>query len=374
MFSLRATNLAIASLFLAALPAPAQVMYTVTDLGLPNNGMFPFSTAGATGINNAGQVTGNAMSVSPFPPNRAFRYSPGVGMVDLGSLVANGTSNGAAINAAGQVVGLSQISGGGLRAFRYTDGAGMVNLGVLPGLTDSTAGGINDLGQVVGLSGLGVSWVRVFRYSDATGLVDLGLPTGQTGAVRATINNAGQISLTASSAGGAVFGAFRYSDATGYVSLGTLGGVNSTANAINVVGNVVGSSSTMSGAGHAFEYTNGTGMVDLGVLPGGTSSSATAINALDVIVGIGNSPAGSQRAFVYRAGLGMLDLNDLIGTGTGWTLNGASGINDLGQIVGNGTLNGAQRAFLLTPVPEPSSIMLLGAILCGLQFQRRRPI
>ena len=45
----------------------------------------------------------------------------------------------------------------------------------------------------------------------------------------------------------------------------------------------------------------------------------------------------------------MLDLNNLIAPSSGWILNTANGINDAGQIVGNGTINGYTRGFLLTP-------------------------
>jgi uncharacterized protein (TIGR03437 family) len=45
----------------------------------------------------------------------------------------------------------------------------------------------------------------------------------------------------------------------------------------------------------------------------------------------------------------MQDLNTLIPADTGWILSLASGINDSGQIVGNGAINGVSHAFLLTP-------------------------
>jgi probable HAF family extracellular repeat protein len=45
----------------------------------------------------------------------------------------------------------------------------------------------------------------------------------------------------------------------------------------------------------------------------------------------------------------MLDLNNLIPANSGRLLQGAYAINDQGQIVGFGTLNGQAEAFLLTP-------------------------
>jgi hypothetical protein len=55
----------------------------------------------------------------------------------------------------------------------------------------------------------------------------------------------------------------------------------------------------------------------------------------------------------------MQDLNDLIASGSGWTLGDAVGINDAGQIVGNGMIGGNSHAYLLTPIPEPSTLILL---------------
>jgi probable HAF family extracellular repeat protein len=42
-------------------------------------------------------------------------------------------------------------------------------------------------------------------------------------------------------------------------------------------------------------------------------------------------------------------LNRLIPANSGWVLGEANGINDLGQIVGYGTIRRQTHAFLLTP-------------------------
>ena len=66
----------------------------------------------------------------------------------------------------------------------------------------------------------------------------------------------------------------------------------------------------------------------------------------------------------------MQDLNNLLasGSGTGWNLQYAYGVNNSGHIVGYGTIGGATHAFLLTPVPtpEPSTALLALAGLAGL--------
>ena len=72
-------------------------------------------------------------------------------------------------------------------------------------------------------------------------------------------------------------------------------------------------------------------------------------------------PAGDAEyhAFLFN-GTTMTDLNTLINPISGWTLVEAQDINDIGQIVGYGFNSGGQEhAFLLTPVPEPSTGFLL---------------
>ena len=58
----------------------------------------------------------------------------------------------------------------------------------------------------------------------------------------------------------------------------------------------------------------------------------------------------------------MYDLNTLIDPALGIDLTSASAINDHGQIVAN---NGF-HSYLLTPIPEPSTLVLFGVALLGL--------
>jgi probable HAF family extracellular repeat protein len=77
-------------------------------------------------------------------------------------------------------------------------------------------------------------------------------------------------------------------------------------------------------------------------------------------VGESNSATGDS-AFLWTSKSGMQDLNNLLdASGNGWALKQADGINDRGQIVGYGVHNGVTHGFLLTPTPEPSTLVLFG--------------
>jgi probable HAF family extracellular repeat protein len=137
-------------------------------------------TGRALDVNDACQVVG---SIAVGGQNHAARYTPSVGVEDLGVLVAGSWSNAYAINASGQVAGNAISSVGSEHAFRYTDGQGMKDLGALySGRTGGSwvsgqAGNraINSQGHVVGTSSqyAGQRPTRPFLYTDPTGMVDL---------------------------------------------------------------------------------------------------------------------------------------------------------------------------------------------------------
>jgi probable HAF family extracellular repeat protein len=139
--------------------------------------------------------------------------------------------------------------------------------------------------------------------------------------------------------------------------LGTLGGDTSAAYGLNSAGQVVGYSDTSFGS-TPFLWDSLNGMRDLidrsgstGVFTGSARGAALGINSYGAAVGWADDVNGVRLAFLWKNGV-MIDLNTLLPANSGWRLFQATAINDSGQIVGYGTLNGGTaypHAFLMTP-------------------------
>ena len=325
--------------------APAQQTYSVTALDPPAG----YTDSHPIGLNAAGDIAG-------YSGASGFLWKNGV-KTDLGNFHAPFPSTnatlGLALNAARQVVGWSTIAVFGLdhqRAFVWQNGV-MSELQTLPNYLDSQANGINTSGQVVGDTWHPIvgSGTRALLWRGGVAQ-DLGTLGGLASTAKA-INDGGQIVGSSFLADHTTAHAFVWQNGA-MKDLGALGkGTFSVASAINGAGEIVGVS-TFAGPGqlqdrHAFVYRGGV-MTDLGVPgPNLVESAASGINQSGTIVG--NSGA---LAYVNQAGV-WTDLNTLVPQHSGITLTSANAINDAGQIVATGTRDTSRLgryAFLLTPV------------------------
>jgi len=257
---------------------------------------------GALGINNSGQVVGQNAA------GHAFLYSGGT-MSDLGAL--GGThSQARSINNNGQIVGYAENASGNAHAFLYSGNGPMQSLGTLPNGSLSTAFAINNNGQTVGYADSSGP-IRAFICSGNGPMQDLGVLTGSNTWATSINDN------------GLMAGYYQYSS----VHIG-------------------------------FLYNSNTGLVE----SMGSETEACDVNNVGQVVGNVRSyvNGSNDHAMLYSNGQ-MRDLNNLIAPSSGWTLEGASAINDNGQIVGLGlNPSGQYHAYLLTPTPEPSTFVLLG--------------
>lgn len=276
----------------------------LTALGSPGP---EFTRVDAKDINEHRQIAGNAWGPTGFPA-MAWLWEDDV-FTDLGAL---GGAYAAAygINNAGQITGWAYAPAPSTWFTFLYDGGTMTNLGELPAGVASDGDSINDLGQVTGYATvLGTTFYRGHIASTALGMFDLG----------------------------------------------TLGGPETHSSAINNLGQVVGNSSIGEldsddfWVDHAFVWTDGV-MVDLGTLPGDLESGAAAINDAGQIVGSSRGLTWeSQRAVLWYEG-GVYQLDTLIDPPGDWVFDWARDINNHGQIVTNGGLNGEMHPILLTPV------------------------
>jgi probable HAF family extracellular repeat protein len=334
---------------LGARPSPG-AMYNVVDLGTLGG-----LTSQANAINNAGQIVGSAYTNGSVS-HAALWTNPSSPAIDLGTLPGGTTSSAFGINDSNQIIGDSTASSA-LFATCWTNGANpAVDLGTLGG-TFSVGSAINAAGQMVGLAYTTnnfYSYASFWTNTSSSAIQLIGLTNGLSSAAN-VINTSGQIGGWSYNSNGIQHAVFWSNSGALAIDLWHGQNFSSDALGLNDSGNIVGWGYTSSSVQHAYFWNNTNNpAVDLGTL-GGIESGQ--------IVGWSDVGGGASHAALWmNSSSAAIDLNTLIPTNSGWTLESATAINDSGEIVGYGIINGHTHAFaMVLSAPGDLFIALVGA-------------
>jgi probable HAF family extracellular repeat protein len=326
-----------------SLIAPGVLMaaprYTVQNI-------CPDFTGVANGIdiNDVGQVV---LAFDNYGWNGIELYTPGQGY----EFVIQGGAYG--LNNAGQVVGQA-----GEGAYLWSHQQGAQTLPGVDGGHPEVGYDINNLGQIVGVARNPANELRTVRWDGPTSITDLTtLPGWHSSDVEGgdltKINDAGLMTgtvwVTDKGLHGALF------TGKGWILIDTLipeVGCSYPLG-INNKGEVVGTCDTRPGGGnrHPFYWFDGK-IRDLGGLPDYPEGEARGINEAGQIVGVcyqEDASGGFDSRAVIWTSEGIADLNSLVtNLPAGEQLRTAAAINNSGQIIGQGLWS--NFLFLLTPV------------------------
>ena len=362
----------------ATAPALAQAdpQYTITDLGVvaPNT----YSQTFGMSANGAYVVGRDLMADGQAGAWPAFIWNAGTGMVAQGNLAGRNYASAYAVTNNGLAVGVSTVTPSGSSPLPVVWTNGQATQLALPsGQTVGRAYGVNSSGIAVGSVGSGSGEIATI-YNINTG----------TSSRITTLSAEGSYMQTAMdiSSNGLVVGSGVDSSSRGValvfdsvhntmtqLTMPAYAGFNSSL-AVDISDNgqfIVGSSGNGS---QAFIWSATTGAL-LAPIPS-VSSGGSLDSVNDQGWAVGTSGGLYSNPFLYADGQSYL-ISSIISNGAGWnftttTSASAAEISNNGLIVGTAKLNGIEHAYMLTPVPEPTTYALMMAGLMTLGFVARR--
>lgn len=310
---------------------PASAATTVTDLGLVPGGSY----ASARAINSVGGVIG--LATDSAGTYRQARFAGGTATLLSSSCCASSLVAPLALNDSGEAVGWGQVYGS-LSNAAYWNAAGVtVPLQAVPGGngTGTRAYDINNSGVIVGSDVRsvptaygtapeyhGVVWNRGAFVRDL-GFLGQAAPGLANATFAQGINDTGVI--VGQAVVGTEYRAFRWQAGT-FTNLGTGSALD-----LNTSGLVIGYA-----PGQIPVTWTGTTRKNLPALGGGATAyghTVTDLNTTGDIVGYAPGSNGQHTAVLWRKGKAI----NLGRAGSG-TVSRAYGINDAGQIVGEGNV------------------------------------
>lgn len=285
----------------------------------------------AAAMNENGQVAGKRYVYQSQPVDASvFRYTPGVGVQNLGKLSgANGQIHD--MNAAGTVVGGWQLAGAPEWHAFWTVGSQVVALPEL-GAVASEAYDINDNGTIVGAIVMSDTQRHPVRWQNGQAQM---LASFDGAAV--ACNNAGTILLQDNSAFG---GAWLQMANGSSLPLFCFGAPALTGVALSESGYAIGT--WVDGDSHTRGYrfnANTFEMLDLGVVPGyELGMLPQVVNDRGEVAGMAVNSDYEITLFFWSPEGGMVDLGALQPDADEWRMNAVVALNNAGQILVTGAL------------------------------------
>ena len=286
----------------------------------------------AQGVNEVGHIVGS--STDAAGNLRAFFWTAGGGMVDLGTLGGD-SSWGNDINDQDMIVGRSNTASGDMEAFTWTPTGGMQGLGTFGGLS-SEAFGLNNQGQVVGRYGPPSRGTHSFLWSAVGGFQEIPTLGSTVFGTAIDINDAGLVvghSMATDDFADPLL-SYHWTAGGGTQSLGTLAADCSehVAFRVNEFGQVPGGAfNETTGLWHPFVWHADSGFTDLKTqgFAADRSGLAYGINLLGHVAVLILNADSTRTPAAWVPGTGTVELPTLGGQdGEIW------GINDLGMVVG----------------------------------------